>query len=77
MVVFPELLRNAICVALAVAYVRVADAPACTPAFVAGLLARGAATTVAVPCVVNMNHNRLFKEARVSRTNDPPLRTHA
>ncbi len=76
MVVFPELLRNIICVALAVAFVRATDAPACTPAVVAGLLARGAATTVAVPCVVNLCHNPLFKEARVSRccARHPPAR---
>jgi hypothetical protein len=64
MVVAPELLRNLICVALSVLFVHATDADACTPSFIGGLLARGALTTLAVPCVVGMCHNPLFKEVR-------------
>ena len=62
MVLPPELIRNAVCVALSVVYVRLLEPGGLTPAFCAALLARGLGAALLVPCMVNMCHNPLFKE---------------
>jgi hypothetical protein len=58
----PELLRNVVCVALSLVYVRLLEPGGVTPAFCAALLARGLGSALLVPCMVHMCHHPLFKE---------------
>ena len=66
MVAFPELLRSALCLLLALTWLyTAAEAP--PPAAAPALAAMAAFSTLALPALVHMCHDPLFSEARLRR----------